>query len=240
MADGIYTALSGAVAEMNRIEVNSHNLANVSTPGFKQFRLALEAVGGASQAKELSFAAMAPPQMDLRAGPLRETGNPLDVALDEGVYMAVADGGKTAYSRGGALMLRPDGTLVTNEGMPVMGEGGKIVVAPGASNITVAPDGTVQADDAPAGRLKLVEFGNQQALQQGQGQTFIDPGGAGARPAARAQLVRAGYREEPNMEAIRGMTDLIAAHRSYDAALKAVETFSQVNRRAARDIQARG
>jgi flagellar basal-body rod protein FlgF len=240
MADGIYSALSGAVAQMTRIEIESSNLANISTPGFKQFRMALEAAQGKTGGKELSFASVAPAVMDLRAGPLRETGNPLDVALDEGVYMAVADQSKVAYSRGSTLMLRPDGTLVTNEGMPVLGPEGKITVPSGAGEVAIGADGAVLADGAPVGRIRLVEFGNQQALVHGPGQTLVDPGGAIARAAQSAQPLRAGYREEPNMETIRGVTDLIAAHRSYDAALKAVETFSHVNKRAATDIQPRG
>ncbi len=239
MASGIYTALSGAMADVQRMDVLSHNLANVSTPAFNQFRMTLESVQGESTAKELTFVKPTAPERDVRSGPLRSTENPMDIALTEGVYMAVDTGGKTAYVRGGTLMIHPDGTLTTNEGLTVLGEQNAIRLPPGTRSVVVAADGTVMADDSEAGKIRLREFEDPQALVQGPRRTVVDTGAAGAMPTVATQPVVAGYREESNLDLIRGMTDLIAAHRSYDVTLRAMQTFAQMEKQAATRIASR-
>ena len=70
MSDGIYTALSGAIARQNQLEQVSHNLANVDTPGYRQTRQAfqeamVDATRGVSQVRPGKVA------IDLTGGRLR-------------------------------------------------------------------------------------------------------------------------------------------------------------------------
>ncbi|MCP4606255.1 MAG: flagellar hook basal-body protein [Proteobacteria bacterium] len=239
MANGIYTALSGAMADVKRMELVSHNLANVSTPAFNQFRMVLEAVKGEANSKEVTFVKPAEIERDTQSGPLRATGNPLDIALTSGVYMAVKNGDKTAYVRGATLVPQPDGTLVTQEGHPVLGKADLIRLPPGTNSVTVAPDGTVTADDRNVDKLRLTEFDDQQALAQGSKRTFFDPGGAGAIPTQTARPIAVGYVEESNINLITGMTEMIAAHRNYDTMIKSIQTLSKIESRAARDLAGR-
>ncbi|MCP4679334.1 MAG: flagellar hook basal-body protein [Deltaproteobacteria bacterium] len=236
MASGIYSALSGAMADVRRMEVVSHNLANTGTSAFNQLRTAFEAIQGEAKTKEITFAAPTQTIRDVRSGPLRATGNPLDLALSEGVYMTVASGEKTAYMRGATLVLKPDGTLSTEEGFTVLGENNAIRLPLDARSIMVGPDGTVMADGQESGKIRLVEFNDQQALVHGSDRSFVDPGGAGAMPSTAAQPIATGYLEQSNIDMVRGMTEMIAAHRNYDATIKALETFSSIEKRAARGM----
>ena len=95
MANGIYAALSGALTNMQRLEVVSHNMANASTPAFKLERLASEGVAGRDDKNgELTFSMPAVSETDLRQGPLVATDNPLDLAFAEGGYLAVDNQGR--------------------------------------------------------------------------------------------------------------------------------------------------
>ncbi len=238
-SNGVYTALSGAMANVKRLEIVSHNLANVSTPAFGQFRMALEAIQSKSDTKEITFVQPAQIERDIQPGPFRATGNPLDVALTKGVYMAVKNGDKTAYIRGATLVPNPDGTLVTEEGHKVLGRADIVRLPPGTRSVVITPDGTVKADDNQVDRLRLTEFNDPQALVQGTKRSFVDPGGAGPMLTTATSPIAAGYREESNINIIQGMTEMIAAHRNYDTMVKTLETFSRIEKRAARDLAGR-
>ena len=234
MADGIYTALSGAVADERRVELLSHNLANMSTDGFRGFRMALESVRGASD--EMSFAMPAVTEVDTRPGPITATGNPLDLSMAEGVHFAVRDGDRDGFVRGGTLVVMPDGTVGTEEGYRVLGKQEVINVPKDVKSLSVSTDGAVIADEVEIDRLRLVEFEDPTQLQEGQGRVLFDSGQAAPRQTTATQPVLPGYREEANVNAIQGMTELIAAHRSYDAMSKMIESFSAMEKRTARDM----
>ncbi|MDJ0761599.1 MAG: flagellar hook basal-body protein [Myxococcota bacterium] len=235
MPSGIYTVLSGAMAGIEKVETLSHNLANVSTPAFNQFRMVFEAAQ-AKQNNELTFVQPSMIERDVRPGPLRETGNPLDLALTEGVYMAVDADGKTAYVRGASLALQPDGTLSTDDGHTVLGETEIVKLPPDARDILIAEDGSVSTDGRTVGRLRLTEFTDQQALIQGPRSSYVDGGRAGPQAVSTSQAVITGYREQANVDLIHGMTEMITAQRTYSAMTKFIQTFSHVESRAAREL----
>jgi flagellar basal-body rod protein FlgF len=243
MADGIYSALSGVMTNMQQIEVISHNMANISTPSFKIERTASQAVAPAAGANgELTFAMPTASVTDLSQGPLMSTDNPLDVAFTEGVYLAVRDNGQTSYVRSTTLSALPNGTLTDDLGRPVFTEGkgegeeNVIKIPDGTKEITISSDGSVEADGNLVGRLRLVSFQDEQALISGGNKLFIDPGGANAIPPENAAPVMAGYREQANFSAVKQMTDMIAAHRTYDITMSAVRTFGQIEKRGANNI----
>ncbi len=237
MGNGIYSALSGAITEERRVEMLSHNLANINTSGFKQFRMALESVQGPPGNDEMSFATPAQIKMDLRGGPLVSTGNPMDLALTQGVYMAVQDNGAESYQRGGTMIVRPDGHLITESGSEVMGHQKPVIVPPGAKTVEISADGKVIADGDEVGEIKLVRFEDESALKEGPGKTMTNPGDAAViTEGIRENAIMAGYIEEANISAVQGMTELIAAHRSYDAAAKTIDVISKIEKRTAKEL----
>ena len=85
------------------------------------------------------------PGYDAAPGPVTATGRNLDVAMKGNAWLAVqALDGTEAYTRGGALDVDADGTLVTRSGLPVLGDGGPITV-PANREVSIARDGTVSA-----------------------------------------------------------------------------------------------
>ncbi len=240
MAEGIYAALSGALTNMRQIELVSHNLANSSTPAFKMDRMATEGVSPpANDNGELTFAMPAVSQTDLRQGPLLATNNPLDIALAEGVYLAVNDGQENAYVRGATLAAMPDGTLRTVEGHQVYGDADIIQIPPDSKEVVIGAGGDVIVDGNRIDRLRLVSFKDEQILQPGKARSLIDPTGNSAVPTDVTAPVMAGYQERANFSIIKQMTDMIAAHRLYDITLNTIRTHGQINRKSARELVSR-
>src|SRR5512141_43416 len=158
----IYLSMSGAKATMQRQDTLAHNLANVSTVGFRAELAAFRAVPvEGSGASTRVYALETTPGYDATPGQVTGTGRNLDVAMKGDAWLAVqALDGTEAYTRGGSLDVSADGTLVTTSGLTVLGDGGPIQVPPDVQ-LAIGADGTISATavngkSTTVGRLKLV------------------------------------------------------------------------------------
>jgi flagellar basal-body rod protein FlgF len=233
----IYTALSGARASLQRQDILAHNLANVSTTGFKAEMQAFRAVpirgdGAATRA----FALETTLGIDQRAGPTQTTGRALDVAAQGNAWFAVqAPDGTEAYTRAGHFELDGEGQLVTPAGLPVLGDGGPISL-PADAQVDIGSDGTITAtvgDGRPqqVGRLKLVVPG--EGLVRGDDGLFRPPQG-GDLPAEPAARVMQGALEGSNVSAVETMVAMISAARQFEQQMKAIRTAEEREQGAAR------
>jgi flagellar basal-body rod protein FlgF len=145
----IYTAMSGATQALEQQAIVANNLANTSTTGFRAqletFRAVPMSFGDGSTVNDQTtrtFVLSSTPGADETPGPIQQTGNPLDVAVQGDGWLSVqtADGSE-AYTRGGNLHIDQNGQLVNATNLPVLGTGGPISVPPGAQ-ITIGKDGT--------------------------------------------------------------------------------------------------
>src|SRR5437763_16233173 len=142
----IYLSMTGAKATMQRQHALSHNLANVSTTGFRAELAAFRSVPvEGSGASTRVFTLETTPGYDNSPGAVTGTGRNLDVAMKGDAWLAVQGlDGTEAYTRAGSLDVSADGTLVTRNGLTVLGDGGPIQV-PANSDIGIGADGTVSA-----------------------------------------------------------------------------------------------
>src|SRR5579859_2890705 len=109
MSDGIYVALSGAIAQAASLETTATNLANASTDGYQRVRpIFREALANAA-AGSMRSVTMGNTSLDTTRGTLRQTGRPLDVALPEKTYLAVGTPRGERYTRAGGLDVARDG-----------------------------------------------------------------------------------------------------------------------------------
>ncbi|MBA2779511.1 flagellar basal body rod protein FlgF [Billgrantia kenyensis] len=239
----LYTAMSGAKQSMDQQSVVSHNLANVSTSGFRAQLHAMRAVpvqGDGELPTRVSVAGTTPGS-DFSPGPITRTGRELDVALEGDAWLAVqADDGTEAYTRRGDLSVDGDG-LVTVAGRPVIGDGGPIIV-PLGSSVTVGADGTLSAigeGENPAalvdvGRLKLVTA--EQNLVRGDDGLFRMPpdaeGEVAALEANDEARVASGALEGSNVSAVEAMVAMIDVARRYEMQMKVISTADENAQRA--------
>lgn len=239
MSDGIYTALSGAMVQSQNLEILSNNLANTSTPGFKSVRpvfqsvlTRLEQAQGPGQAAEARVGVeIAELGADFTPGPLVETGNDLDVAIEGNGLFAVQTPQGARYTRRGTLQVNNDRQL-TIAGNPVRARGGGDMAVPEGSYITVAPDGEVYADDEPLGFLEVVQFADPANLVPIGGGLYQ---GNGAQADEESQVLQ-GYLESSNVNPVWGMTELIQTTRTFEASQKVIETYKDIDRKLTTEI----
>ncbi len=221
----IYLSMAGAKAAMQRQDVLSHNLANVTTNGFRAELQAFRAVpvrgdGASTRAYALETSI----GYDDAQGPLTATGRNLDIAMQGNAWLAVqANDGTEAYTRAGSLDVSADGTLVLRNGMPALGDGGPISVPPD-SELSIGSDGTVTAKSANQrptniGRLKLVT--PEAPMTRGDDGLFRGTDGdLAADPNARLQD---GALEGSNVSPVQTMVEMIAAGRQFEQQMKLLQ-----------------
>jgi flagellar basal-body rod protein FlgF len=240
VSSGIWVAASGASAQMTALDATANNLANATTPGYKaeqavfQEHLATALLGGKART-EMRYASVAEVSPDLRSGPLHVTQRPLDVAIDGEGYFTVQTPRGERYTRAGAFQVGPGSTLVTAQGYPVLGAGGPITLPAEGASPEIGQDGVVRVNGEEVGQLQVVNFDEPRALQKDGDQLFKALPQAGEPLPALVQL-QGGALELPNVSIVKGMTDLVSATRAFEALERAVEAYSDLERRAASDI----
>ena len=239
----IYLSMAGAKANFAQQEVLANNLANVSTTGFRAELHALRAVpvrGDGASTRVYSLETTV--GYDESAGTITPTNRPLDVAVMGKSWMAVQGlDGTEAYSRAGHLMTDNQGTLVTAEGLQVLGDGGPITI-PVGSEPSIAPDGTVSArglngKSQNVGRIKLVT--PETKLQRGEDGLFSPADGA-QLPLDETARLQDGALEGSNVNPIETTVQMIASQRQYEAQMRLLQTAEQNEKTAAQLLSANG
>ncbi|MEJ5898288.1 MAG: flagellar basal body rod protein FlgF [Aquabacterium sp.] len=231
----IYLSMAGAKMNMQRQEVLSHNLANVSTTGFRAELQAVRAVPVRGDgASTRVYALDTTVGYDDSAGPINFTGRALDVAM-RGQAMLTVQGldGTEAYTRAGSLVVDSQGNLMTHGGLPVMGDGGPITI-PAGTTPSIAPDGTVSVRQqggitTPVGRMKLVT--PETKLVRGDDGLFRSPDGD--LPADATAQLQDGALEGSNVNPIETMVSMITAARQFETQMKMMQTAEQAEKAAA-------
>lgn len=226
---------------MKTVDVTANNLANASTPGFKaqsaifqEHLIQAEFVGSARN--EMRYTGVAEVSSDMRAGPLKMTGRPLDAAVVGDGFFAVQTPQGERYTRAGAFHMAPGGTLVTPDGHAVLGANRKpLQASAGDGAISLGEDGSLRVGAEAVGQLRIVKFRDSTGLEPEGAQLFRPTPKAGAAVATNGEL-HVGAVETPNISVVKGMTQLVTASRTFETLQKAVEVFSEMERRAANDI----
>ena len=234
MDRALYVAMTGATQTLKAQAVNSHNLANASTAGFKAELAAQQAVAvdGPLLATRVNTR-LDGLGFDASLGSIMQTGNPLDVALGADRWLAVqSPDGSEAYTRAGNLQVGSDGLLRNGAGHMVLADGGPVSVPPN-SQIAIGGDGTVtvvplgQGPEAPAtvARLKVVTAEAQQ-LQRGTDGLMRARAGEELEPSSGAVLT-SGALEGSNVNLAESMVTMIQLARNFELQVKLMRSTEQ-------------
>lgn len=221
----IYIAMTGASAMLRQQATVAHNLANIDSTGFQASLDATVAAPVTGPGLPTRVATTARTLgVDARAGAIRNTGNPLDVALKPERWLAVQDAtGGVAYTRAGDLTVNANGMLVTARGQPVLGADGAPLTIPAYQAIEIGQDGTIsivpQGQPAStmteAGRLQIVAAKTTE-LQRGDDGLMRPPPGAAAPPAATGAALISGALESSNVDVAGALVSMITLSRQFD------------------------
>lgn len=240
----LYVAMAGAQQISTAQAINSNNLANLSTTGFRGDLRAFDSVPVYGPALPSRVYALTQPNgVDLTPGPLQTTGRDLDVAVQGEGYIAVqAPDGTEAYTRAGDLQISALGQLTTGAGHPVLGNGGPIAIPP-AEKVDIGADGTVSIRPvgqdasglATADRIKLVKIPAAE-LMKGEDGLLRRTDGA---PAVEDGSVRVagGVLEGSNVNAVDALVNMISLSRHFEAAIKTMQAAEENDRAAAQVLR---
>ncbi len=241
MSSGYYAACAGLMSRTQSLETIANNLANVSTPGFRASHNIFSSLLAATDGADLSvlnqdandYGLLSGSRLDTSQGALTPTSNAMDFAMEGPGYFAVQTATGTEYTRGGNFRVSPQGQLVTNAGDPVLGDNGPITIV--GQPITVSPDGTISANGAISGRLKMVEFPPSVAVQSAGGTYYTAP--AGTAVAATKSQVRQGMLESSNVNPVTSVVELITAQREVESMRRVLTMFhNEIDKTATQDL----
>ncbi len=253
MIRALATAASGMEAQQTQLEVTANNIANVSTPGFKKNRvefqdLLVQTVRAPGAATSTSTVSPTGLQVGLGVrvagtnrmhseGDLKQTGNPLDVAIEGSGFLPVTlPTGELAYTRNGSFKLSHEGKMVNSDGYQL---GGNITVPAEAQNITIGADGTVSAtipgnaQAAQLGQIELVSFSNPAGLLA-VGHNLLRETTASGSPITGKPgengfgTLAQGTLELSNVKAVEEMMDLISGQRAYEITSRVVKAADEM------------
>ena len=228
MDRGLYISASGMVAEQLRQDQLANDLANASTTGYKADRASQTSFGEMLLSNRLTGATVGPlglgtkiagVETDFSQGPLRETGEPLDIALVGEGFLAVRTQAGVRYTRAGQLALDASGRLVTATGLPVLDDKGQELKV-GSRDTAIASDGTITAGGKTVGKLGIVSL--KDPRKEGDS---LYAGTPGARPTETA--VRQGALEASAINPARAMVDMIVSLRAFESAQRVIHTIDE-------------
>jgi flagellar basal-body rod protein FlgF len=228
MLRGIYSVASAMETAARNHEVISENIVNATTPGYRRQGLVYES-SAASFASQDAAAASGEPNTAQGAtsyqyfepGPVQQTGNALDFAINGDAFFVVQGPNGPLYTRNGGFERGPNGDLQTRGGHYRVGG---ITLPNDGAQITVTSDGTVNANGASVGRLPLASFADPQVLRR-VGPTLFE-GGAPQTPGANAVKIEQGAREGSNVQPVQEMVSMMLGMRFYEAAGKAMQALT--------------
>ncbi len=240
----LYVAMTGAKQNMLAQGMNSNNLANIGTTGFKADLDAARSMPmyGAGYPTRV-YAMTENAGIDFTPGTIQATGRPLDIAVENEGFIAVqGSDGNEAYTRAGNLRVSPSGILQTGSGHPVLGDGGIITVPP-YSKLDINKDGSISiipvggdANTAEAiNRIKLVNPDVKQLYKSNDGLFKLKDGQV--LPADANVTVINGSLEGSNVNIADTMVGMIELARQFEMQVKMMKLTEENDERASQLLQ---
>lgn len=235
----LYLAMTAAKNILQAQAVNSHNLANVNTSGFRAdlSQFISVPVAGKGFASRV-YAVQDQPGTDFSHGRIDHTGNNLDIVVNGNGWIAIQmPDGSEAYTRAGDLRVSSTGLLENGAGYPVTGNSGPVSI-PLADKIEIGGDGTISIH--PTGqdektlstidRIKLVNPPIESLYKGKDGQFRLKDGGV-AEADSSVHIV-SGALESSNVNTVAALVDMIDLARQFEMSVKAMRSVEENDRTA--------
>jgi len=240
----ISSAISGALNEKIRLETIANNLANINTVGFKADRAAFSETIKTGIVKNTTESDKNTPFLpnyepfrigtDFSPGQLKYTGNPLDIALEGNGFFSIETPDGIQFTRKGNFTINSEGILVTKDGLPVLGKGGKITID--GKSLSVDEQGNIYMDGKQIDAFKLIDFPKPYNLLKTGGTLFKSADENIQGTDAKNIKVNQGVVESSNVNGIQAMTEMIDTLRGYESYQKIIQFFHYIDEKAINDV----
>jgi flagellar basal body rod protein FlgG len=204
----------------------SHNLANLSTPGYKR-KLPAWSAFDAELEQGRSRVPMLAERQDFAQGSVYATENEGHLAIEgPGFFKVRGADGVVRYTRGGEIHKDPTGNLVDAQGFLLLDESDQPVNAGnGPGGYRVGPRGTVSGRSGEElGRLGLVAFPDPQALRQLGNGLWSAPKGVAAT-LDQTSRIHQGSLERSNSDSISELISMIKIQRSFQSGTRLLSSI---------------
>ncbi len=254
----LLTAATGMEAQQFRIDTVANNIANVGTTGFKKSRAEFQDLfyetlraPGASTATGTTIPTGIQVGHGVRLGAISRvftegnrtsTGQELDLAIEgQGFFQVQRPDGETVYTRDGTFKRSADGTVVTNQGLPLIPA---IQVPENTIQITILQDGTVSAltafdqDPTQLGQIQLVRFANPAGLRALGQNLFLPTEGSGAPETGTPDsdgfgAIAQAFLESSNVNIAEELVNMILAQRAFEVNSRVIQAGDEMLQSAA-------
>ncbi|MBW2639743.1 MAG: flagellar hook-basal body protein [Deltaproteobacteria bacterium] len=223
MISGSYNLIDGSLTQQLKFETVANNMANMNTNGFKKNIISF------NEALEMNSTS----KIDFTQGPVRYTGNELDVALDSKGFFKIQTANGIRYTRDGAFKLDETGTLATWNGDSVLGQNGPITID--GSKVSIGGDGQVQVDGESVDRLMVVDFESPQLLKKEGGSCYSYTGEENEISTVENVRVQQNYLESSNVNSTEEMIKMIETYRVFESVQKAIQSIDKVTDKMVND-----
>ncbi len=243
MENSAYIALSRQGALRRELDVIANNMANMNTTAYKGESMMfvehlVKSKGSQSFIpQKLSYARDVAQYQNMEEGPLKYTGNSLDIAIHGDGYFVVDTPEGQRYTRNGRLNLNNDGQLVNQNNLPILSNAGTpFFFSPDDKKISIGSDGTVSTNNGQVGKIKVVTFEDPQKLQKRSGGLlFTDD-----QPTdATNPNVQQGSLESSNVKPIIEITKMIQVQRAYDSVRSFIDKEDSRQRKMIQELTPR-
>lgn len=211
---GTYAAALGSIEQQKQLDVIANNIANANTPGFKKDNVHFSNFLG-----EVTYT-------NMDQGPVRDTGNNMDIALYGSGFLKVQTASGTYFSRAGNMTLNSNRMLVNQDGLPVLGQHGPITIL-NPANLRIEENGQVFDGNKLIDTLDIVQFPPDVVLRKNQNGYFEPPANAAQPTEAQNCTVRQGALEGANFNPVEQMVKMVETSRNFEVYQKTMQTFDR-------------
>ena len=232
MSSGLYSAVSGAMSRLRMMDTISDNLSNGQTVGFKKggvsFEALLERPARPQDASGVDYVQVKEGFSDFAQGGLTKTGLPFQLAIDGGGFFKVQDAnGQVFLTRQGNMRRDPNGTMISPQGMKLLGEDGRPLSFPNGE-VVIDEQGMAALPDGGKVRVPIYSVPEVAQLERLGGGLFKIP-----QPETLALQkdphVFQGYVENSNVNTMQEVGRMMESLRAFEACQKVMNNFSELN-----------
>ncbi|MDD7909029.1 MULTISPECIES: flagellar basal-body rod protein FlgF [Pseudovibrio] len=237
MESSLYVQLSGQLSLERRMETVARNVANMDTAGYRADAVKFNSEINRAGADPVAYASTGDNYINRQGGPIKQTGNPLDVAVAGNGWLGIETGNGPAYTRDGRMQISVDGLLRSVEGNPILDAGGGVIALdPAGGQPEILRDGSVFQNGQRVAVIGLFDIPEGAKLSR--------LGGSAVVPNQPAQPIfeftenglEQGYVEGSNVNPIMEISRLIEISRAFESTNSAMQTAESARQNAIRQL----
>jgi flagellar basal-body rod protein FlgF len=233
MQSSLYIDYSGQIALDRRLATIANNIANAGTIGYRSEELKFDSVISNLSKDPTAFSSAGRSFISERAGGLKQTGNPLDVAIRGTGWLAMLTPTGTAYTRDGRMKMLDTGELQTLNGNAILDNSNSpMILDPNNGPPKINHDGTVSQNGRRIASIGLFSVDVSKGYIRSENSSIVPSVPAVAVEAFTSDGFAQGYLEDSNVNAVTEMTNLIMVARSFDGLQASIDESEASLRKA--------